>query len=102
MAASNALVEQWDLHELSLEGPSTGNPFVDVELTARFTLGEDCVSAQGFYDGDGVYRVRFMPPRQGRWRYETISNRRELHSKSGDFLCVAPAAGNHGPVRVAH
>ena len=52
--------------EVKLSGPSHGNPFVDVELTADFTsptAGTRRVG--GFYDGDGVYRVRFMPPASG-------------------------------------
>src|SRR6185369_2760851 len=50
--------------------------------------------------GDGTYRVRFMPPAQGAWRYETRSNRKELDGKTGSFECVAPSKTNHGPVRV--
>ncbi len=29
-------VERWGIFELSLSGPSGGNPFVDVELSAEF------------------------------------------------------------------
>src|SRR5690349_14675739 len=29
--------EQWSVTELTIEGPSHGNPFVDVELSAKFT-----------------------------------------------------------------
>src|SRR5437660_7449017 len=56
-----APVEQWDVAEIRLDGPAAGNPFTDVTLSARFTQGERSVEAAGFYDGDDVYRVRFMP-----------------------------------------
>ena len=75
-------VEQWGLFELSLTGPAGGNPFVDVELSATFTQGDRSVTAAGFYDGDGVYRVRFMPPAPGEWNYTTKSNRPELAGKA--------------------
>src|SRR6185369_5516838 len=50
-------IEQWDIFELSLPGPSDGNPFADVTLSARFELGETSVVARGFYDGEGTYRI---------------------------------------------
>ncbi|HEX8202652.1 MAG TPA: DUF5060 domain-containing protein [Isosphaeraceae bacterium] len=93
-------LEQWGIYEVALEGPSAGNPFTEVELSARFSLGEDAVTVAGFYDGAGVYRVRFMPGRPGAWRYETRSNRAALDGQAGRFDVVAPSPGNHGPVRV--
>ena len=97
---AGAEVEQWGLFEITLNGPDGGNPFVEVELSARFTQGDRSVTVAGFYDGGGTYRVRFMPPSAGEWRYETASNRAPLHGKAGKFTAARPSAGNHGPVRV--
>lgn len=93
-------VEQWGVFELSLAGPSDGNPFVDVSLKARFSDGSQSVEVDGFYDGDGQYKVRFMPPRQGRWQWLTSSNRWPLTGKTGEFKVSPPGPANHGPVRV--
>lgn len=93
-------VQRWDIFELELRGPSEGNPFVDVRVSAVFTNGAKSIDVPGFYDGDGVYRVRFMPEQVGTWRYETKSNRWPLTGKTGSFAVTAPAKGNHGPVRV--
>jgi hypothetical protein len=41
-----------------------------------------------------------MPDVQGTWRYQTRSNLDALNGSEGTFTCVAPAPGNHGPVRV--
>jgi hypothetical protein len=98
--APAAEVEQWGVFELTLRGPADGNPFVDVNLTATFTQGEHKVRVSGFYDGDGTYKVRFMPETPGEWTYTTASNRRDLDGKSGKLTVVKPAATNHGPVRV--
>ncbi len=38
VANATPTVEQWRLFETSLQGPSSGNPFVDVQLNATFTL----------------------------------------------------------------
>ncbi|PTT76945.1 hypothetical protein DBR42_26110, partial [Pelomonas sp. HMWF004] len=56
-AAPAASVEQWGVFEVELKGPAEGNPFVDVQLTARFSDGAQTVEVEGFYDGDGVYRL---------------------------------------------
>ncbi len=95
-------VEQWDVFEVELEGPKDGNPFADVTLGATFTNGTRAVEVAGFYDGEGIYRIRFMPDAPGRWRYETISNRWPLTGKRGAFDVRPAGSGNHGPVRVAH
>lgn len=100
--AQPVTVERWGIFEASFSGPSEGNPFVDVELTATFTQGEQKVTVTGFYDGDGVYRIRFSPPTLGEWTYQTQSNRPELAGKTGTLKAVEPSKGNHGPVRVAH
>lgn len=94
-------VEQWGMFELTLSGPSDGNPFLGVDVSADFTLASASVTVRGFYDGDGVYRIRFMPDRVGEWRYVTRSNRRQLAGHEGTVTVGPPGPGNHGPVRVA-
>jgi Domain of unknown function (DUF5605)/Domain of unknown function (DUF5060)/Protein of unknown function (DUF4038) len=100
--AGAAVVPQWGIFELALKGPAVGNPFVDVKLAGKFSSGGQSLSVDGFYDGDGIYRIRFMPTVQGHWEYVTSSNGKGLDGVRGSFDCSAPEAGNHGPVRVAY
>jgi hypothetical protein len=93
-------IEQWGLFELALRGPADGNPFVDVTLSATFTKNGRNQRVGGFYDGDGIYRVRFMPDKPGAWTYSTASNCPALDAKTGMFTVRKPSPGNHGPVRV--
>ena len=93
-------VEQWELFEIELTGPSDGNPFLEVEVSAEFTLDSTSVSVPGFYDGDGTYRVRFMPDQPGEWRYVTVSNVSVLSGHEGRINVSPPGPGNRGPVRV--
>lgn len=93
-------VEKWGTFELELKGPADGNPFVDVRVSAVFTNGARTIDVPGFYDGDGVYRVRFMPDSTGTWKYETKANRWELTGQTGTFSATTPSGRNHGPVRV--
>jgi len=95
-------VERWGIFEAALAGPADGNPFTEVTLTATFTQGDTVHDVTGFYDGDGTYRVRFMPETTGEWRYTTHSNRPALDGRTGAFTAAPPSANNHGPVRVAH
>src|SRR5690348_14468418 len=53
-------VEQWGVYEIALNGPTNGNPFLEVRFSAAFSNGSKTVEMPGFYDGDGSYRVRFM------------------------------------------
>ncbi|MBE1442992.1 DUF5060 domain-containing protein [Paenibacillus sp. OAS669] len=94
--------ERWGVFELSLSGPDVGNPFVDVQLQALFqhTTTARTVTVEGFYDGNGVYKVRFMPDAEGEWSFTVKSGCSELDGAAGHFLCTAPSADNHGPVRV--
>ncbi len=92
--------EQWGIFELTLEGPENGNPFKDIQLFATFKKGNISKKVDGFYDGDGNYKVRFMPNKKGTWTYITKSNSKELSNHKGSFKCIAPSKDNHGPVRV--
>ena len=95
-----AQVERWGVFELRFDGPASGNPFDDVRITATFDGAGRQIVVPGFYDGEGVYRIRFSPPDQGRWTWAIASNVAALAGRTGDFECVAPGPGNHGPVRV--
>jgi len=85
-----------------LTGSAEGNPFLDVTFGATFSYLHRTIEVDGFYDGDGLYRVRFMPDTPGDWRYHTRSNWAGLDGQSGTFTCVAPSPGNHGSVRVSN
>ncbi|GGG08339.1 DUF5605 domain-containing protein [Paenibacillus abyssi] len=92
--------ERWGRFEFRAKGPSGGNPFTDVQFSARFRDRHRVVEVDGFYDGAGEYGVRFMPDTLGHWSFETVSNVPELTGLKGTLEVVAPAPGNRGPVRV--
>ena len=87
-----AHVPQWGRFEASLAGSASGNPYLDVELSATFTQGQRSIEALGFYDGDGTYRVRFMPDTEGTWTYAPHSNSPDLDGRTGSFVATAPSA----------
>lgn len=93
-------VERWGLLELSLPGRTGGNPFTDYEIRGRFTGEKEDVTVSGFYDGNGIWKIRFMPSFSGSYRY-TVSGTFAEAESSGFFTVMEPSSGNHGPVRIA-
>lgn len=93
-------VERWGTLEISVHGPQEGNPFTDRRFTAVFQGKNERREVAGFYDGDGVYKARFMPSFEGEYTYETAGDFPEAQT-AGSFTVTPPGEGNHGPVRVA-
>ena len=44
-------IERWGIFELVLNGPTDGNPFIDVTLNAQFSYQNRVLESDGFYDG---------------------------------------------------
>ncbi len=95
-----AATEKWDIFELEFKGPEVENPFTNVALTAEFQYKNHKFYVDGFYDGDNIYKIRFMPTEEGKWSYITQSNIKDLDNQSGEFKCTPARKGNHGPVQV--
>ena len=91
-------IQKWGLFEAAVHGKSAGNPFLDYDITGTFTGEYESVTVHGFYDGEGIYRVRFMPSFEGRYTY-TIHGSAMDSTEMGEFEATAPQGNNHGPVR---
>ena len=94
-----AVCERWGMFEISVEGRKDGNPFLDYQIRASFSAEKESVSVTGFYDGDGIYLVRFMPSYEGEYVFRVKGSFSE-RIYEGSFVVTAPGEGNHGPVRV--
>src|SRR5258708_23637025 len=46
-AAAPSTTEPWGIFELTLDGPTNGNPFLDVRLSARFYQDDNVTEATG-------------------------------------------------------
>ncbi len=90
----------YDIFEIKLNGPSSGNPYLEVDLYATFANGNRKVRVTGFYDGGSDYLFRFMPDATGLWTYESHSNSPELEGHSGEFTALEARSDSHGPVQV--
>ena len=96
------VVPKYGMIDVSLfSRESLGNPFWDVAARARLTspTGKD-VEVEGFYYGDGEWRVRFVPREEGHWTYRaTLTAGKVLDEKRGEFACRGSAG--HGFIRVS-
>ena len=118
-------IRRWEIFELTFTGPKEGNPFEEQSIGATFSGPEGTKAVHGFYDGDGVYKVRFMPAEEGTYTYEVhssfpavlqnaahdtaVHNAAADHaadfdaaSLTGTFTVLPAAEGVHGPVRVTN
>lgn len=101
MVGYTECVGKWGIQEITLKGPRDGNPFVDHWVKGIFAGRNETVEADGFYDGNGDYRVRFMPSFEGEYRFRVEADFLE-EAMEGSFQVKEAEAGNHGPVRVVN
>lgn len=79
-------VEKWGMLEISLEGKTEGNPFTDYGIQGTFTGKQERVTVDGFYDGNGIYKVRFMPSFEGKYTLTVTGSAIDGLSYTGEFL----------------
>ncbi len=94
-------VERWGIFEIQALGPKDGNPFMEQFIRGEFRGKNEAVTVDGFYDGDGIYKVRFMPSFEGEYSYSLTASF-PLENSGGSFLVTAAGKGNHGPVRTVN
>ena len=92
---------RWDVFELVLTGPTEGNPYTDVRLSATFTLAYRTITVDGFYDGAGELQSALHAGYAGR---VVLHQRTALHryfpGRRGDFRALRRLPQRTGPVRV--
>ena len=96
----NDEVPVFGIMELELRGADRGaaidTPVIWLEI--------DKQKIEGFYEGNGLYRIRFVPKEAKKWSYKIISDVPELNGKTGQFTSTDPWPGvqhkdNIGPLK---
>ncbi len=96
-------IPQWQPHDFEFRSDTLHeNPFL-VRIDGHFT-GPDGrkMVVTGFYDGGGVWKIRFSPTMKGEWSLTTSSDDAKLSGKAvAGIQCVAqPNAEVHGILKV--
>ncbi|MDP2898496.1 MAG: DUF4038 domain-containing protein [bacterium] len=99
-------VQLWEKWEGVFTAADKAGP--ETELSAEFTApGDKKHIVSGFWDGENVWRVRFMPNEEGNWQFRTTSKPAVagLDGQKGEFECRRGDAKTrflkHGPIRVS-
>lgn len=78
----NDIVEIFTVIEYTFEGPILNDWNLD---KPAFMMKVRNQLFEGFYIGNGIYKIRFMPKSMGVFEYEIISNIKELEIHRGAF-----------------
>ena len=91
--------ERWSCIELSYEGKSFENPFTQAQIHGVFVNRNETIETEGFYDGNNIFKIRFMPSFIGQYSYTISGNFTDTHDVG--IIEVTEATGNNrGPVKV--
>ncbi len=95
-------VEQYNSYDFPLPAQVSGNPF-NVEVVGDFNgPGGVRLSVPGFYDGNGIWKIRFSPTAVGTWSMRTRSSVPALNGHAEDAIECEPNRhlAIHGGLRV--
>jgi hypothetical protein len=95
-------VNEWGVQEIVLHTHHAyNNPFKDVNVKGIFKTTGRTVTVDGFFDGNGTWKVRLMPSQLGIWTFKIRSKDSQLNGAAGKFVVEAPVPGDRGPVSPA-
>jgi beta-mannosidase len=101
-ADSPIRVPRWQPYDVAFHADNTPEePFL-IPFSAEVTgPGGVTLTAPGFYDGDGMWKVRVSPTVEGDWSLVTQSDLPSLNGRHAAFTCVVnPNRLIHGGLRV--
>ena len=85
--------ETWRTVELTYESEKEyADPFTDVTLDLLLFGSGRLYTIPGFWDGDGIWRIRFVCPTEGTWQFLTVCSDTDnamLHGRTGEVSCAA-------------
>ena len=88
-------MKQYEVFELAFHGEAPQGSQVDIDLTAEFCIEGERTIVSGFYAGGGVYKIRFLPLKEGSYHW-TVHG---LFTTEGEADCEPHEPERRGPVR---
>ena len=86
------------MFELCYHAAPPQGSYIDIKLFARFSIGDETKTVKGFYDGNGIYKIRFLPQTPGKYSWQVFG----IIQDSGEDFCedrseqgVIRAVGTH-------
>jgi hypothetical protein len=82
----------WKCYEISLKSSNLyANPYSEVDLWAEFKGPKgETLKIPAFWDGENVWKIRFAPTSEGKWKWNTSCNTDDkgLNNKKGVVVAV--------------
>ncbi len=92
-------MRQYEIFELVFSGPEPESSHVQVPVEANFCIGNQEKTVKGFYAGNGVYKVRFLPEETGIYTWKVESALPLEGRICGEEECVSAIEHQHGLVQ---
>lgn len=74
--------------------------YPDADANPGIWMEIDGQHIDGFYEGNGIFTVRFAPKRTGNWKYAVNSSAKSLQGQTGEFVSTNPWPGKENPQNV--
>ncbi len=91
-------MKKLEMCELAFSGPVLTENYAAIDLSATISCGSDVHHVKGFYAGDGIYKVRFLPKLAGTYAYAVtgcITAAGEVTVEEGGSHGMVIADGHH-------
>lgn len=92
-------MKKYEMFELEFRGEIPKDSQVETDIIAVFSCGENEWTVKGFYDGSGIYKVRFLPRTEGNYTWKVYgvveAEGKEECERSEDSHGMVLAEGNH-------
>lgn len=86
-------MRQYETFELTIHGAEMPSAWAQANVKAEFAHGDGTVTVPGFYAGNGIYKVRFLPMEAGEYAWHVTG------VVSGEGVEFCEPAVTHGPVK---
>lgn len=88
-------MKQYEIFELEFAADAPQGSWAVVDLCAEFSASDETVKVNGFYAGNGKYKVRFLPQKAGHYTWRVTG----ILQASGEADCTPNVPDRHGIVR---
>lgn len=81
-------MKQYEMYEMEFKGGEPKGSWVGVDLTGEFSCDGTTKTVKGFYAGNGIYKLRFLPQKNGLYQWKI----RGIIEESGECFCESTKA----------
>lgn len=85
-------MRQYEMYELTFKGAEPEGSFAEAAPDAVFRCNGEEKAVKGFYAGNGVYKVRFLPEQAGSYSWKVTG----MVEQEGTAICESAAAAPDG------